>query len=360
MPKRLLALFAVLAFAAPGPGFPQSVAAETAGPTLTAKVDAIVDEATERGFAGGVAIMKDGALIYDRVAGYSDSAKAAPVTEETLFHVASITKYLTAALVMKAAEEDLLSLDAPVSDYLPEMAFAKRGATISDLLAHRSGLGSSYAAEKHADAAGAIAAIDAVPFDESKVGQFKYSNDGYDLLAIILERVCKKPYEDAARNLLLEPARLSGTGFWGETNTSDPRRVGQPLEVLPETLRARNYGMIGSAGYLTTARDLARLEAALADGETLSAASYEALHAPRGEISIGSATYGAFLMRNEALGPYYSARGFEDWGDNAILNHYLDSNVIIAVVTSKGPAEGEGKPFRDTISKAIEDELAAQ
>lgn len=358
MPKRFLTLIACLVLAFPAGASEHAVAAERADPAFAREVDAIVDDAAAKGFAGGVAIISDGAVIYDRVAGYSDADRAAPVTNQTLFHVASITKYVTAVLVMKAAQEGLLSLDAPVAEFLPEMTGPARDATIADLLAHRSGLGSSYAAEAHEDAAGAVAAINAAPFDAEKAGSFKYSNDGYDLLAIILERVCGAPYEQVARRFLLAPAGLAGAGFWGETDTRDARRVGQPLEALPDALRARNYGMIGSAGYLTTARDLARLEAALAGGNILSAASYEALHAPKDAISIGSATYGAFLMQHPQLGLYYSARGFEDWGDNAILNHYVDHDFIIAVVTSKGPPEGAAPPFRDSISKAIENALA--
>jgi len=96
----------------------------------------------------------------------------------------------------------------------------------------------------------------------------------------------------------------------------------------------------------------------VAETETELVAALEALgddlYAPRGDTSIGKATYGAFLVEHPTLGSTITARGFEDWGDNAILNHYLDKNIIVAVVTSRGPPEGEGEPYRNRISAEIE------
>jgi hypothetical protein len=118
--------------------------------------------------------------------------------------------------------------------------------------------------------------------------------------------------------------------------------------------------MLGSAGFLTTAEELARLQLAVAGARVLSDSSFRELTAPRGAMSLGQATYGAFLIEHPALGRVLSARGFEDWGDNAILNHYLEHDTIVVVVTSKGPLEGAGEPFRNTISNAIEGVLATR
>jgi hypothetical protein len=86
----------------------------TIGAALAGEVDRIVDDAAGSGFAGGVAVIADGAVVYTRVAGFSDAARTVPVTGATLFHVASVTKYLTAALVLAAAEDAKLSLDDPL------------------------------------------------------------------------------------------------------------------------------------------------------------------------------------------------------------------------------------------------------
>ncbi len=108
-----------------------------------------------------------------------------------------------------------------------------------------------------------------------------------------------------------------------------------------------------------TAADLVAWQHALDTGRVLRPASREALFAPRGDMRLGQATYGAFLIRRPGLGRVLSARGYEDWGDNAILNDYFDCGVTLAVVTSRGPADESGRrPFRDSISEAIETTFA--
>jgi CubicO group peptidase (beta-lactamase class C family) len=326
---------------------------------LAAQIDPIVDGALERGFTGGVTVMRDGVMVYKRVAGSASRKKNIPVTEDTLFHVASIAKYFTATLVLKASEEGVVSLDDPVAKYAPESKIGKRRTTIFDLLAHRSGLGSSYAAEKVTDKYEALSAIDNAKFDESRLGAYHYSNDGYDLLGILLEIAYDRPYEDIIRENIFDPLCLERPRVWGTVDVADPNIVSQPLRTVSKKLRQRNYGLIGSGGFLITAADLTVYENALSDGLILNDASLSELRAPRGESSIGQVTFGAFLVTHPVLGVRVRAGGYEDWGDNAIMNHYLNRNIIVTVTTSRGPAEHTGEPpFRSEISEAIEAVLA--
>jgi len=328
--------------------------------SVAAIVNPIVDQALQDGFAGGVAIVRDGELVYNRVAGFADREGRVPVTGDTLFHVASMTKYLTAMLVLLAVDEERIALDEPVGPYLEGTDLAARGVTFLDLLTHRTGLGSSYVAEGISDPDQAVLAIDASGIDESRAGQFRYSNDGYDLLAIILEEIYEEPYEELVREKLLTPGCVQSAGFWGSVDLEDPQVVSQPLTELPTELLGRNYGMLGSSGFLVTAEGLARLQLALDNFDVLEASSVEALLLPRDEISIGATAMGAFIIENPVLGPTISVRGYEDWGDNGYLNDYRDCGIILAVVTSRGPAEASGKPpFRDSISSAIEEQVLA-
>jgi D-alanyl-D-alanine carboxypeptidase len=326
---------------------------------LEAMIDPIVDSALERGFAGGVTVMKDGAVIYDRLAGSASLDENIPVTDETFFQVASIAKYYTAAMVMKAVEEGRFSLSDNIGVLAPDTKTAARGVTFLDLLSHASGLQSTYVAEAETQRDAALTAIDNTHVNEKSVGGFKYSNDGYDLLGVLLERAYDRPYEEILQEKIIEPSCLRHTSHWSLADLGDPRIVSQPLNGFPESLRHRNYGMMASAGLLTTAADLALYETALFGGKIVSRESLDEMIAPRGETRIGRATFGAFLEQETPLGPRLSARGSEDWGDNAIMNHYLDRGIIVAVVTSRGPAEDSGAPmFRNEISEAIEEVLA--
>lgn len=321
-------------------------------------LELILAEAAADGFGGQIALMRGGEIIYSGAAGFADNARRVPVREDTLYHVASITKFMTAILTLQAVEEGKLSLDDPASALFPDSPLALREFTLRDLLDHRSGLRSTYAAEDERDAGKAVKAIAEANAENPKDGDFHYSNDGYDLLAILIERAYGAPYETVFREKIAAPAGLQHYGFWGEAAISDPAVVGQPRRKIPRKLKRRNYGMIGSAGFLISAGDLVRLRRALDAGEIISAPMLAELNEPRDEISIGRVLYGAFLI-DAGLGPAISVRGAEDWGDNAYLNHYLACDLNVAVTTSRGAPEEEGASlFRDRIIREIEESIA--
>ena len=112
-------------------------------PELEQALNPYLLDLAKQGFVGGVAIMHGDRFIYERVVGIPESSEEPP-----LFHVASVTKYFTAALVMKLAELGLISLGDPLEHLLPDVPADKAGGTVKELLTHRSGLGSSYVGEK--------------------------------------------------------------------------------------------------------------------------------------------------------------------------------------------------------------------
>jgi CubicO group peptidase (beta-lactamase class C family) len=338
----------------PAAGRARCAAPQAPDAGLAGEIDPILEAARGQGFAGQVALMRGGVVVYRRDIGNADLEGQVAVSEATLFQVASITKYFTAVLVLKAAEEGRFGLDDAVAPLLGAQ-IGRPDATIMDLLSHRSGLGSSYAAEPARTGEEAVAAIGAIPFDASRAGAFHYSNDGYDLLAVVLERAYGRPYEDIFREKIGAPACLEHFGFWEQTaDLADPHIRAQALSPPPPPLRHRSYGMIGSAGLLISAGELARFEQALNAGAILSPDSLAALRTPRAQTSVGQAAFGSFIVDTPA-GRAISARGVEDWGDNAYLNDYAGCGYIYAFVTSRGPAENSGRPlFRDSVTPQVE------
>jgi hypothetical protein len=122
--------------------------------------------------------------------------------------------------------------------------------------------------------------------------------------------------------------------------------------------------MIGSSGLLITADGLVGWQDALRRGRVLSAAYIQQLFAPQDQMSLGRATYGAFLVSHRQLGSVLNVRGTEDRGDNAYLNDYRDCGFIVAIVTSRGPGTNSGRGgrplFRDSIGDAIEQALVSR
>lgn len=319
------------------------------------QIDDIINDAASDGFAGQVCVSQGGNVLYARCVGSSDTADMVPVNDSTLFQVSSVAKYLTAVLTLKTVEAGLIELHDEIAGFVPSSSLSEAGVTSDHLLSHRSGLGSSYAAEGTADRDAALAALLAVPFDKTRIDTFTYSNDGFDLLAIVLERIHDRAFEDVAREFVLVPAGMADTRFWSEIDVSDPSLVSQPLRPVPVRLHGRNYGTLGSQGLLTTVHDLVGLQHALNNGTLLSESVLDELYRPRISTMIGDAAYGSFVIADTPLGRAHLALGAEDWGDNAILAYYPDCDVVISVVTSRGPDTSDHTElFRHRISEQIQ------
>ena len=325
------------------------------GPSVTppqaTEIESLLASFAEEGFSGGIAVRRGDAEIHSAEVGFSDRKRTVPVDGDTLFMVASISKYFTAAAILKAAEDGLLSLDDPLSRFLPDFPADKGKLTIRSLLAHDSGMPMAYATDGVVEQEMALRKLSKLPLDLERQGSFRYSNDGYALLAILVEIVHGRPYEVIVREDLLAPARMDRTRFWGETDVSDAAVVAQVIRSFPRRFRRRNYGLLGSSGLLTTASDLVRWQAAVMGGQVLSAASLAELTAKRHDVSIGFSGYGVFLDEDPSYGRRLMARGSEDVGYNAALYHYLDRDLIIAVVTSTGPDQGD--LYRNRVEAAL-------
>lgn len=131
----LLALGACATQAAPHSAPAACAVHETPDTALAQAIDPIVDAAAADGFAGQVALMRDGVLVYRRAAGFADNAGAVPVTHETRFHTASVGKYFTAVLTLAAVEEGRLTLEQEAAPLFPGVRTVPTGVTIGDALA---------------------------------------------------------------------------------------------------------------------------------------------------------------------------------------------------------------------------------
>ncbi len=143
--------------------------------------------------------------------GFSDMENGAPVTDSSIFSIASLDKELTAAGVLKAEERGKLRLDEPVSKYLPpSLPFA--GITIRQLLSHTSGLSDSLApidAERSFISYTTDQLLEAIhPPIEPPGSGFLYSDDGMFLSQYATERAVAEPWWKFMRRELFEPAGM--------------------------------------------------------------------------------------------------------------------------------------------------------
>ena len=204
------------------------------------------------GSIGGlaVALVKEGELT-QRFCGFADAAETMPVTEETVFAAASLSKPVFAYAVLKLVDQGLLSLDVPLAElvnYAPGDAFAAQ-ITAAHVLSHTTGFPNWRSAE--------------TPLrSHFRPGErFSYSGEGFVLLQCAVERLTGESIELTARRLVFEPLGMNRSTF-DLTNTFDD-------SVRPTRSRARASGRPHATcnvahSLRTTAHDYARfLQAAL-------------------------------------------------------------------------------------------------
>lgn len=142
-----------------------------------------------------VIAMQDGRIVYAKAYGYANLEQRTPLTPETSFPLASVSKHFTAAAVMLLVEEGKLALDAPISRYAAGLPAAWGAMTLRQLLSHTAGLPEEPAAAAigaldsylRKDGAGRLAALSATPLAVAP-GTYNYSNLGYGVAAILVSK----------------------------------------------------------------------------------------------------------------------------------------------------------------------------
>lgn len=170
---------------------------------------------TRQGFNGTVLIAQKGVTIYKNAFGYRDFISKTPLSLNSAFQLASISKTFTGVAILMMAQEGKLQMSDSIQQYLPK--FPYHGITISDLLSHRSGLPNYlYAFENKRRLNGAPPTNDTIlkwfieanplPAPYARPGKsFSYNNSNFVLLSCILEKVSGMSYAAFMRSRIFEP-----------------------------------------------------------------------------------------------------------------------------------------------------------
>ncbi len=283
-----------------------------------------------------VAVALDGAEVYAEGFGEREIGTGAPVRPDTIFGVASVTKSFTALAIMQLAEAGKLSVDDPVTRYLPAFRTpdpaATRAITIHHFLTHTAGFPPlpsrffAFARSAEGDpAAGSKPAwaADHPPIDSYEDlmdylaaggyemlgppgAQFSYCNEGFALLGAIVERVSDEAYEAYVHRHILEPAGMNHSGYAVEQLRTFPEVVtfhaardkdgAKEIYAAPNWLYSAVWSPAGSLN--TTVRDLLRYLEIYRTGGTvgeerlLSAEGIARMTAPHAPWSSPHASYG--------------------------------------------------------------------
>lgn len=223
---------AVLAQAAPAASPAATV--EAIEPELTAKFDEWMKRANVPGLVYGV--VKDGRLVLVRGLGVQDVATKKPVTADSRFRIASMSKAFTALAILKLRDEDKISLDAPAERYVPEMrgwkyptADAPR-ITVANLLHHNAGFVEDNPwgdrQQPLSDAAFTAMLKAGVPFAQVPGLKMEYSNLGFATLGRIVGNVSGMRYQDYITQQIMTPLGMTATGYDVLNGPQDIRALG--------------------------------------------------------------------------------------------------------------------------------------
>jgi len=266
--------------AEPAPIRPIRTLAETFQATMLTEMDAAITEAiAQKKCPGGVLWVEREGVAYHRAYGQRAVVPAAePMTEDTIFDAASLTKVVACTpAILLLIERGQIGLDTPVSQYLPEFTGGgKEVVTVRHLLTHTSGLRADISLKP--DWSGYDEAI-RLCCAETLVGKpgerVAYSDTGPILLGEVVRRVTGEPLDRFVIRELFRRLGMTSTGFnpaRDQLGRIAPTEVegGQAVRGIVHDPRARRMGGVaGHAGLFTTAADLARYARLLLNGGEL-------------------------------------------------------------------------------------------
>ncbi|MCR5283070.1 MAG: beta-lactamase family protein [Lachnospiraceae bacterium] len=290
---------------------------------------------------------------------------------EFVYCVGSVSKIYSTAAVMRLAEEGKVMLDAPVTDYIPEFRMDDpryRDITVRMLMDHTSGLmGSTYSGghlyeDKNEDLLDQMPERLAGQRLKADPGEYaSYCNDGFDLLALITQRVSGMDYTEYVQKYLMEPTGGETTGsgatFLSMKDLAPAYTAGHVLYEQGGTQ------VLGAGGIYATASDTARFGSAFFAGNKniLSEASKAAMAAPWSDKDI--------YMDENGLGwDFVSVNRYEDAGikvlgkgGDALMNHAFllvapEEKISVSVLTNGGSSTLNGLMAEAILDACLEEE----
>lgn len=252
-------------------------------------LDRYIETHLKEGHVPGVAlaVVHDGRVVKMRGYGLADVERSVRVTAETVFEIGSITKQFTATAILMLVEQGRLGLDDTVGKYVTDVPETWRAITIRQLLTHTSGIPDyeeimGYAGYRNPMTPAQIISLAAgKPLDFEPGTKWNYSNTGYYLLTLILEKVSGEPYARYLHDHIFVPAGMIHT------------RTSEPVDVIPHRAAGYEYkngrlenrdpmqpSAAGGAGTIvSTVGDLAKWDAVLNRRSMLRADSYASMWA---------------------------------------------------------------------------------
>ena len=307
-----------------------------------------VDElAGPDGFSGGIHVSRGQEVVHEQFWGKPVRGSEAPFDRDTRFNVASMGKMFTAVAIGQLVEDGHLSWDDTVDEHFPEFPWSEYAdqITIEMLLSHQSGLGNYAFDHDLTDAEAIVQRAASVPVAFDPGSQMGYSNTGFAVLGVLIERASGLSYYDYVRTHVFERAGMTRSGFFSATDPVDNMALGytamQPDGSRGEGERVPNADMIerigspGGGAYSTLA-DLQRFALALQEDRLVDRRIRDELW--RGRALMGGSTWYAlgFGVRTSGGALVVGHNGGAP-GIGAVLQLFPETGVLAVAFTNHDP-----------------------
>ena len=333
-----------------------SVAAAQTTPDRAA--DAIFAQWAKPGTAGcALGVLKDGKPLYVQGYGRADIEHSAPITASTVFHIASLSKQFTAFAIYLLEQEGRLSLDDDIRKYVPELHDFNTPITIRDLLHHTSGLRDQWnllamAGWRLEDVITQEDVVNLIwrqqelnfhPKDE-----FLYSNTGYTLLGLIVQRVSGKSLREFTDERIFAPLGMRSTHFHEHYGDLVDNRA-YSYDRKPDgryAYVALSYSTVGPSSLFTTIDDLARWDENFYTGAVGGRDLLQKMQI-KGHLNNGKEIdYASGLVVNEYRGLRTVNHAGGDAGFRTELLRFPDEHFSVITLCNAGDADAAGLAYR--------------
>jgi D-alanyl-D-alanine carboxypeptidase len=318
--------------------------------------------AAEDRFSGTVLLAKDGQPLFEHAYGSADHAFGAPNKVDTKFNMASMTKVFTAVAILQLVEQGKVSLDETLAKALPDYPNQEAASkiTIHELLGHKSGLGDFFGNEFSASNPFNYQTLrDYLPLFAAKPLLFEpgtkasYSNAGFIVLGLVIEKASGQSYYDYVREHIFKPADMANTGFWsyeddianralaytrlapGQSPRGQQQSANTPRGVAPNFTRGQSAGSSYSC-----VEDLVRFSEALRNHKLLRPESVEL---------ILSGGYGLGTRSINGVRSMSHAGGLP--GASTFLDMYPDQGYAVVILSNFDP------PAAETVAQRLRTEI---
>lgn len=312
----------------------------------------------EDSFSGAVLVAKDGKPILKKAYGLANKSKKLPNSSETKFNLGSINKSFTSVAIAQLAQQGKLSFTDTIRQHLPDYPnkTVANKVTIHELLTHTSGMGSYFNQEFMARKSSLKTLADLLPlFVNDPLGfepgeEARYSNAGFVVLGLIIERLSGMSYFDYVRERIFKPAGMTNTDSFergdrkvmnlatGYTSMgpndmqSGPRRDNTP--TLP------GKGSSAGGGY-STVEDMLKFADALLTHKLLNAKYTEILFTGNKVGSAEGKGRGYGFTFNQVNETRIIGNGGGGPGINAMFRIYPDRGYTVVVLSNYDPPSAE-------------------